>query len=77
VPAAVTQVVDGALETIHAPLHVCILGHDLAIQVVRGFAMEGHVLVHDGEVLRHFFILLIDECLEQGELLLELLALCP
>jgi hypothetical protein len=64
VPAAVTQVVDGALETIHAPLHVCILGHDLAIQVVRGFTMEGHVLVHDGEVLYYFLVLLVDASLE-------------
>ena len=74
---AATQVVDGALEAIHAPLHVCIVGRHLAIQVVRGFAKEGHVLVHNGEVVCYFFILLIDARLEQGKLLLELLALSP
>ena len=62
---AATQVVDGALETIHAPLHVRIIGRHLAIQVVRGFAKEGHVLVHDGEVLCYFLVLLVDASLEQ------------
>ena len=72
-----TQVVDGALETIHAPLHVRIIGRHLAIQVVCGFSKESHILVDDGEVVGHFFILLVDACLKQGELLLELLSLCP
>jgi hypothetical protein len=47
----VTQVVDGTFEALHAPLHVHIVDRHLAIQVVRGFVKEGHVLVHDGEVL--------------------------
>jgi hypothetical protein len=72
-----TQVVDGALDAIHAPLHVCIIGRHLAIQVVRGFSKEGHILVDDGEVVSHFFILLIDARLEQGDFLLEFLVLSP
>ena len=71
------QLVDGALEAIHAPLHVRIIGRHLAIQVVRGFSKEGHILVDDCEVVSHFLILLIDARLEQGKLLLELLALSP
>ena len=72
-----TQVGDGALEAIHAPLHVRIIGRHLTIQVVRSFAKESQVLVHNGEVVCHFIVLLIDARLEEGELLLELLALRP
>ena len=72
-----TQVVDGALEALHAPLHVRIIDRHLAIQVVRDFAKMGHVLIHDGEVVCDFLILLIDASLEQCEALVELLALCP
>jgi hypothetical protein len=64
VSATVTQVVDGALEDLHAPLHVRIVDRYLAIQVVCGFAKEGHVLVHDGEVLYYFLVLLVDASLE-------------
>ena len=59
-----TQVGDGALEAIHAPLHVGIIGRHLAIQVVRSFAKESQVLVHNGEVVCHFVVLLVDACLE-------------
>jgi hypothetical protein len=72
-----SQVVDGALEAIHAPLHVCIIGRHLVMQVVRSFAKKNHILVHLAEVVSHFFILLVDACLEQVELVLELLALHP
>ena len=72
-----TQVGDGALEAIHAPLHVRIIGRHLAIQVVRSFTKESQVLVHGGEVVSHFLVLFIDARLEESELLLELLALCP
>jgi hypothetical protein len=80
-----SQVVDGALEAIHAPLHVCIIGRHLVMQVVRSFTKKDHilvhlaevVLVHLAEVVGHFFILFIDACLEQVELVLELLALHP
>ena len=46
-----TQVVDGALEALHAPLHVRIIDRHLAIQVVCDFAKMGHVLIHDGKVV--------------------------
>ena len=72
-----TQVGDGALEAIHAPLHVGIIGRHLAIQVVRSFTKKGQVVVHGGEVVSHFIVLLIDARLEEGELLLELLSLRP
>jgi hypothetical protein len=72
-----SQVVDGALEAIHAPLHVCIIGRHLVMQVVRSFTKKIHILVHLAEVVSHFFILFIDACLEQVELVLELLALHP
>ena len=72
-----SQVVDGALEAIHAPLHVCIIRRHLVMQVVRSFAKKNHILVHLAEVVSHFFILLVDACLEQVELVLELLALHP
>jgi hypothetical protein len=72
-----TQVGDGALEAIHAPLHVCIIGRHLMMQVVRSFMKKIHILVHLAEVVSHFFILLVDACLEQVELFLELLALHP
>ncbi len=72
-----TQFVDGALEAIHAPLHVGIIGRHLAIQVVRSFTKKGQVLVHGGEVVSHLIVLLIDARLEEGELLLELLSLRP
>jgi hypothetical protein len=65
VSATVTQVVDGAFEALHPPLHVCIVYRHLAIQVVPGFSKEGHVLVHDGEVLCYFLVLLVDANLEQ------------
>jgi hypothetical protein len=73
----VTQVVDGVLEALHAPLHVRIVDWHLAIQLVRGPAKMGHILVDGGEVLGDFFILLIDASLEQYEALVELLAMCP
>jgi hypothetical protein len=73
----VTQVVDGAFEALHAPLHFHIVDCHLAIQVVRGFAKEGHVLVHDDEVLCYFLLLPVDASLQQGEMLLELLELSP
>ena len=72
-----SQVVDGALEAIHAPLHVCIIGRHLMMQVVGSFTKEVHILVHLGEIVGNFFILLVDACLEQVELVLELLALHP
>ena len=72
-----TQVCDGALEAIHAPLHVRIIGRHLAIQVVRSFTKKSQVLVHGGEVVSHLIVLLIDARLEEGELLLELLSLRP
>jgi hypothetical protein len=72
-----TQVGDGTLEAIHAPLHVCIISRHLAIQVVRSFTKKSQVLVHGGEVVSHLIVLLIDARLEEGELLLELLSLRP
>lgn len=72
-----TQVGDGALEAIHAPLHVGIIGRHLAIQVVRSFTKKSQVLVHGGEVVSHLIVLFVDASLEECELLLELLALCP
>ena len=72
-----SQVVDGALEAIHAPLHVCIIGRHLVMQVVRSFTKKIHIWVHLAEVVSHFFILLVAACLEQVELVLELLALHP
>jgi hypothetical protein len=72
-----TQVGDGALEAIHAPLHVRIIGRHLAIQVVRSFTKESQVLVDNGEVVCHFVVLPVDACLEECELLIELLALRP
>ena len=72
-----SQVGDGALEAIHAPLHVCIIGRHLVKQVVRSFTEKVHILVHLAEVVGHFLILFIDACLEQVELVLELLALHP
>jgi hypothetical protein len=72
-----TQVGDGTLEAIHAPLHVCIIGRHLVMQVVRSFTKKIHILVHLAKVMSHFFILFIDACLEQVELVLELLALHP
>jgi hypothetical protein len=72
-----TQVGDGALEAIHAPLHVGIIGRHLPIQVVRSFTKKGQVLVDGGEVVSHLIVLLVDARLEEGELLLELLSLRP
>ena len=63
--AMTTQVGDGALEVVHASLHVRIIGRHLAIQVVRSFTEESQVLVHRGEVVSHFFILFIDASLEE------------
>jgi hypothetical protein len=60
-----TQVGDGALEAIHAPLHVGIIGRHLAIQVVRRFTKKSQILVHGGEVVSHLFVLLIDAGLEE------------